>query len=265
VPWTRELYFSDIYNGGVYCRAVGGEVHLVVGKRKAVGGTACHADGGLVITGRSVQHVRDGETRVLLEDPTLRCFNDLGVDSSGRVVVGSVRDRFADGTPVGGPGQVAEHRRRPHGELYRIGPRNVEVLYAFDGLSNGIAFSPDGSVLYHVTTTDGLIVHDVLPDGRLTGRRSISLGAEGGDGVAMDVAGCLWVASGPGVRRLDPTGKVMSRLNIPTKRAISLCIGGEDGRTMFVTTADNTAAGDGGSVFRTRVERPGVRITPAQV
>jgi sugar lactone lactonase YvrE len=209
--------------------------------------------------------VRQDEIRVLLEDPTVRCFNDLGVDPAGRILVGSVRDRFPDGTPVGGPGRLAEHRQRPHGEMYRIDPSGVEVLYEFEGLSNGIAFSPAGSVLYHVTSGEGLIVHEVRPGGQLATRRSLALRDEGGDGVAMDRSGCLWVASGTGVRRLSPSGRVTSRVRVPTTRAISVCLGGHDGRSMYVSTADNTDCGRGGSIFRTTVEHPGVPITPARV
>ena len=72
-----RLYFSDVRQGGVYCRDPSGEIETVVPRRRGVGGIALHADGGLVISGRNVCHVRDGETRVLLEREDIGGFNDL--------------------------------------------------------------------------------------------------------------------------------------------------------------------------------------------
>ena len=60
------LYFSDVVAGGVYHWAPGGPVETVVPKRRGVGGIALHADGGLVVTGRDVCHVREGRSRCLL-------------------------------------------------------------------------------------------------------------------------------------------------------------------------------------------------------
>jgi sugar lactone lactonase YvrE len=60
-----NLYFSDVHKGGVHRRAPNGVIETVVPKRRGVGGISFHADGGLVISGRNICHVRDGETRVL--------------------------------------------------------------------------------------------------------------------------------------------------------------------------------------------------------
>ena len=45
VDAADNLYFSDIPNGGVYCRSPKGEVTTVVPRRRGVGGIALHADG----------------------------------------------------------------------------------------------------------------------------------------------------------------------------------------------------------------------------
>ncbi|MBV9661666.1 MAG: SMP-30/gluconolactonase/LRE family protein [Acidimicrobiales bacterium] len=262
-----ELYFSDIYDGGVYRWWPDGRVDQVVPKRRAVGGIALHADGGLVISGRTVQHVAttgSAEPRTVLQDPTVRTFNDLGVDHLGRVLVGSVRDRYPDGSPVGGPGMVPEHRRRPYGELYRIGPDGYEVLYEFDGLSNGIAVSPDGARLYHVTSVEGIIVHDVSDGERLSGRRALVAPEESADGVAMDEEGCLWVAGGRGVRRIDPGGQVIDRIEVPTTRAISVCFGQADPRNLYVTTA-NSEGDRGAAIFRAGAPVTGMAVALATV
>ena len=81
-----RLYFSDVPNGGVYRRLPTGEVETVIPKRRGVGGMVFHRDGGLIVGGRNVQHVNNGEIRVLF-DPGFPGFNDLHTDSLGRVYV----------------------------------------------------------------------------------------------------------------------------------------------------------------------------------
>ena len=44
---------------------------------------ALHSEGGLVITGRDVIHVRDGESRTLYSDSEIAGLNDLTVDPAG--------------------------------------------------------------------------------------------------------------------------------------------------------------------------------------
>ena len=58
------LYFSDIIAGGVFRWAPDGSVATVIPKRRGVGGLVLHADGGLVVSGRVVCHVRVGRSRV---------------------------------------------------------------------------------------------------------------------------------------------------------------------------------------------------------
>ena len=84
-------------------RSPNGEIETVVPKRRGVGGIALHADGGIVCSGRNICHVRDGVTRVLFDPPDTPGFNDLFVDSQGRVICGTMRtnpfDRAAERTP----------------------------------------------------------------------------------------------------------------------------------------------------------------------
>jgi gluconolactonase len=86
------IYFSDVLGGGVYhLSPTSGAVETVVVKRRGVGGMALHADGGLVMTGRDVIHVREGESRTLYSDPEVPGLNDLTVDPHGHVIFGCMR------------------------------------------------------------------------------------------------------------------------------------------------------------------------------
>ncbi|NRA03490.1 MAG: SMP-30/gluconolactonase/LRE family protein [Myxococcales bacterium] len=254
-----RLYFSDVRQGGVYCRDPSGEIETVVPRRRGVGGIALHADGGLVISGRNVCHVRDGETRVLLEREDIGGFNDLFTDASGRVYVGSLR---SDPFRAGGT--------RTPGELWRIDPGGRAVaLYGEVSLSNGIGFSPDGERLYHAdTAAQQVIAHRVTAAGELSGREVFAKLDGFPDGLAVDVEGCVWVAlyGGGCVARLGSDGKPERRVSVPAQNVTSLCFGGRDLQDLYVVTADHLEQPERrGSVFRTRSPVPGLAAPPARV
>lgn len=252
------LFFSDVRHGGVYRLSGDGTVDTVVPKRRGVGGIAVHRDGGLVISGRTLCHVRDGATRDIWS-PDAPGLNDLTADEQGRVYVGVVRsDPFSD---------VGE---RIPGECVRIDiDGTATVLYGGMSLTNGLGFSPDGSVLYHSDTWNHRVVaHDV--DGDELGNRR-DLGEHDGffpDGLAVDEAGTVWVADANGGRvvGLSPSGEVVATIAVPARMVTSLCFAGADRRDLVVVTADNSEAPErGGTVFRARVDVPGVPVHAAAV
>jgi len=255
-----RLYFSDVTQGGVYCREPSGEVSTVVPKRRGVGGIALHADGGVVISGRNICHVRDGDSRILFEREDVPGFNDLFTDRFGRVLVGSMRsDPFRDAGP------------RVMGELYRLSAGGGAMqLYADVSLTNGIGFSPDGRRLYHADTArHHVIVHDVDCAGHAVNRRPLAeTPTINPDGLAVDEAGCIWVADYGGgcVHRFTPEGDVDARFELPAKLVTSVCFGGSDRRDLYVVTADNTEdPSRGGTIHRTRVATPGLPAPLATV
>lgn len=255
-----NLYFSDVTNGGVYRRAPSGEVTTVVPRRRGVGGIALHAEGGLVISGKNVCHVRDGETRILFQRADVPGFNDLFTDVQGRVLVGSLRS-----DPFKLAAQVS-------GELWRLDAADAAVeLYGGVGITNGIGFSPDGRRLYHSDSAPRhIILHDVADDGAMTNRRVLVTLPDRGvpDGLAVDENGCVWVAvyDGGCVLRYTTQGRLDRRHAVPAKAVTSLCFGGADRRDLYVVTADNTDDPTRkGSIFRCRVEVPGLPVTPASI
>ena len=82
----NRLYFSDAKLGGVYRRDPDGRIETVIPKRRGVGGIALHADGGLVVSGRDVSHVRAGVTRSLFARDGIPGFNDLCCDGAGNLL-----------------------------------------------------------------------------------------------------------------------------------------------------------------------------------
>jgi D-xylonolactonase len=254
-----RLYFSDAMRGGVYRRDPDGRIETIVPKRRGVGGIALHAAGGIVISGRNICHVREGESRVLFDLEDAPGFNDLIADSEGRILVGSQRfDPFAE-KPTPMPG-----------ELYRIDARGkAETVYGDVGLTNGLGFSPDGARLYHSDSTGGhVITCDLGDDGSWQHRRIFAEMPEGApDGLAVDEAGCVWVAAFRAgcVTRFAPDGSVDLQLEVPASAVASVCFGGSDRRDLYIATADNRdEPAREGTLFRTRVDVPGLLVAEAR-
>jgi len=254
------LYWSDVPNGGVYCRTPDGRIENVVPKRRGVGGIALHADGGLVISGRNICHVRGGQTRVLFTQDDVAGWNDLFTDASGRILAGSLRS-----SPFGPePGAQA-------GDLWRIEAEGRATrLYGGVRLTNGIGLAPDGRHVYHSDTVPReILVHELTPDGAAKQRRVLATLERGApDGLAVDEAGCVWVAAygGGAVLRYTPDGVLDLALEVPARSVTSLCFGGADRRDLYVTSADNSEdSARGGSIFRTRADVPGLPVAPARI
>lgn len=259
VDEAGRLYFSDVTKGGIYRRSRRGEIETLVPKQRGVGGIALHAEGGIVISGRNVSHVRGTERRVLLEVDGVRGFNDLFTDADGRVYAGSLRDhpfQFQDRTP---------------GECYRIdGEGKAMELYGDVGLSNGIGFSPDGRTIYHSdSAAAAVLAHHLASDGTATDRRELFKTESGfPDGLAVDERGRIWIAvyGGGCVAVHEPDGSLQRRIDVPARQVTSLCFGGADRCDLYIVTADNSEdPAREGTIFRARVDVPGLEAPPARI
>src|SRR5207237_417815 len=74
--------------------------------RRGVGGIALHADGGVVVSGRDIVHVRNGENRTLYSIDGVPGWNDICADSTGRVYAGSIRFAVFDPDAAPVPGEL---------------------------------------------------------------------------------------------------------------------------------------------------------------
>ena len=144
------VFFSDALGGGVYRWSPGsGSFEVVIPKRRGVGGMAQHADGGLVVSGRDVSIVRNGETTLLYADEGAAGFNDLTTDPDGRVVAGALRfnpfagEQLGDGT-YGPPRVVVEG---PGGDVDGMAVDENGPLWVALGARGSIGrFRPDGEL-----------------------------------------------------------------------------------------------------------------------
>jgi gluconolactonase len=262
---ARGLYFSDVVNGGVFLLDRTDKVSLAVAKRRGIGGMALHEDGGLVVGGRDIVHVSlaDGTTKPLLTSdvtPEAIGFNDLTTDTAGRIYVGSLAFRvFAGDTP------------RP-GHLHVI-DLDGSARTISDGimLTNGLGMSPDGKRLYHSDARGGVVrVYDVKADGSVGPWRPFaSLGENGvADGLKVASDGSVWVADAHGGRLavFNEDGSARPDVAVPLPMVTSLCFAGDDLRDLYVVTGSRGGPKENcGTIFRTRVEVPGLALAPARV
>ncbi|HMR31524.1 MAG TPA: SMP-30/gluconolactonase/LRE family protein [Geminicoccaceae bacterium] len=162
--------------------------------------------------------------------------NEAKCDAAGRLWLGTMQSNLeADGSP-------REMTART-GALYRVLPdggfsREVDGV----GLSNTLAWTDGGrSLIFGDTLANSLWKYTVGEDGRLGDRRLFSDATLPGfcDGSAIDAEGCLWNArfAGSCVVRFAPDGSVDRILDLPVTNPTSCCFGGEELRTLYVTSA----------------------------
>ena len=224
-------------------------------------------------------HARDAQGRLVsCEHLTRRVTR---TEHDGRITV--LADRF-DGARLNSPNDITCCRRdgavwftdpdfgigghwegepaapqRPHG-VYRIDAAG-RLDCMIDDLAgpNGLAFSPDESVLYLIESRAAphrrLWAWDHAADGRLSNRRLI-VDADGPgalDGMAVDVAGHLWCGFGSngapgaepdgldGVRVFAPDGRPIGHIHLP-ERCANLCFGGPKGNRLYMTSSHSLYA-----------------------
>jgi sugar lactone lactonase YvrE len=134
---------------------------------------------------------------------------------------------------------------RPNGSLYRVDP-DGSVLPIFDEVvvANGIAFSPDNRTFYFTDTRRYCSWRFDLDidDGQIRNRTlfaDYSASSERPDGACVDVDGGIWTAffAGSRVVRYRPNGTIDLVVPLPVTNPTCLCFGGDDLRTLYITTA----------------------------
>jgi gluconolactonase len=118
-------------------------------------------------------------------------------------------------------------------------------------LPNGLAFSPDESVLYINDSRRGHIrAFDLMPNGTLARQTDRVLadlrGSEPGvpDGMKVDVAGNVYCGGAGGIWILDPQGRRLGRIVHGAPATTNLAFGGDDWKTLYFTSRTHLGAVD---------------------
>jgi sugar lactone lactonase YvrE len=157
------------------------------------------------------------------------------------------------------------------GTVYQYRSGMLETVLPNITIPNSTCFSPDGRTAYFADTTTTIIrkcpidPETGLPAGEWTEfARTDGLGSP--DGAVVDSEGYLWSArwGGSAVVRHAPDGSVDRIVELPVSRVTCPCLGGDDLRTLYITTAREHMTPEelekeplSGSIFSIRVDVPG--------
>jgi sugar lactone lactonase YvrE len=139
-------------------------------------------------------------------------------------------------------GTMAYDKTPGAGTLYRLDPDGaVDVVLEGVTISNGLDWSPDGTLAYYNDTdTSRVDVFDYDHDTGLTGRRPfVDTGELRPDGLTVDAEGGVWVAfsNGHAVRRYAPDGTLDEVVELPVRKVTACAFGGDGLDRLFVTTS----------------------------
>ena len=119
--------------------------------------------------------------------------------------------------------------------VFRLGPDGTLAPVVRDlDRPNGIAFSPDGAVLYVTDTGAAPAIHacDVQGVAVGSGRRFAAPAVGHSDGIAVDVDGRVWSSAGDGVHVYERDGREAAFIAVP-EVVSNVCFGGADGDELF--------------------------------
>jgi sugar lactone lactonase YvrE len=257
-PGWGGLRFVDMLAGDVMTlRADGGLDRTHVGSVAAV--VRPRVGGGAVIgveRGFALEEP-DGTITTLPElwSSTDIRMNEGGCDPEGRMYCGSMA---YDQTPGAAT-------------LYRLDPdRSTSVVLEGVTVSNGLEWSPDGTLAYYDDTPTGEVaVFDHDPVRGLLNRRTFAALPDDGrpDGLTVDADGGVWVAAyGAGlVYGFSPDGTLVERVEVGAANTTACTFGGEALDRLYITTSKENADLDtdplAGSLF---VADVGVRGRPVR-
>ena len=193
--------------------------------------------------GRAVSRIEHDGTRTILADrfegKRLNSPNDLAVKSDGSIW-------FSDptyGIDSDYEGDAAASEIGSN-HVYRIDADGSVAVVVSDLVQpNGLAFSPDESLLY-VADTGSTHAPDCIPkiaaypissDGHTVGDGRVFSVCDTGlyDGFRVDIEGHIWTSAGDGIHCIAPDGTLLGKIHIPEVVA-NLCFIGPKRNRLFI-------------------------------
>ena len=243
--WWQEggyLLFSDIHNDRRMKWASGPGVTVFQEHNNRANGLTRDPQGRLLACEHDSRRVSrqepDGSITVVansFQGRPLNRPNDVVVKSDGSIY-------FTDPWTHRRP---AEQWELTFSGVYRLSPDLGTLTLLVDDflIPNGLAFTPDESVLYINDSRRGHIrAFDMQPNGtlaRATDRVFCDLRGERPgvpDGMKVDVQGNVYCGGSGGLWILDPSGKHLGTVVHGGPSTTNLAFGGDDWKTLFFTT-----------------------------
>jgi len=246
--WWKEggyLLFSDIHNSRRMKYVPGQGASLFLEPTNRANGLTRDLQGRLIACEHDTRRVTrlelDGSLTVIansFQGRQLNRPNDVVVKSDGCIYF---TDPWTSPLP-------AQQWDLTFSGVYRLTPDLGTLTLLVDDfvLPNGLAFSPDESVLYVNDTRRGHIrAFDLLPNGTLarhTDRVFADLrGPEPGvpDGMKVDVEGNVYCGGAGGIWIMDASGKKLGRIVHGAPATTNIAFGGGDWKTLYFTSRNH--------------------------
>lgn len=234
--WDDEnalLYFVDIDSYELHRFSVKENKHSVRKFDEEIGCFSLKEDGGFIAAFRSGVYTFDsfdGDLKPYwladYNQKTTR-FNDGRCDYQGRFLAGTM---YAPKDAL-------------QGALYQFSDQKHDILDQAAWTSNGLAFSPDGSIMYYSDTPNHVVYcfdYD-MKTGTATNKREFIRFPHGNgrpDGAAVDSAGNYWTAlyQGQRVVQINPQGEIIAEYPVPAIYPTMVAFGGENLKTLYIST-----------------------------
>ena len=247
--WWHEggyLLFSDIGNNRRMKWAPGEGATVFQEPTNFANGLTRDIQGRLIAcdrTPRVVRHEPDGSLTVIAnsyQGKSLNRPNDVVVKSDGSIY-------FTD------PGAPAPEYQLDFAGVYRVSADlgTITLLVRDFITPNGLAFSPDESVLYINDSRRGHIrAFDMQPNGTLalaTDRVLCDLrGDRPGvpDGMKVDVEGNVYCGGSGGIWVIGPSGQHLGTIVHGAEATTNVAFGGDDWKTLYFTTRNEVGSID---------------------
>ncbi|MFH1805639.1 MAG: SMP-30/gluconolactonase/LRE family protein [Pseudomonadota bacterium] len=165
--------------------------------------------------------------------------------------------------------------KKPVASVWRVtGDGTVEHKIGGVKISNGLAWGPDGKVMFHSDSRGPWVNRwdfDAATGAISNCTRFLDLDDTLGrpDGAAADMEGCYWSAgvSAGNLNRFAPDGTLLQSIALPVPSPTMPCFGGADMKTIFVTSLTENYSAEkldafplAGAVLSLRVDVPGVPV-----
>ena len=245
-----RLWFSDFYVHAVKSVSLAGDLRIEFEIDDRPSGLGWAPDGSMLIVSMTKRQVLrrspSGQITIHAELGHIASFhcNDMVVDAAGRAYVGNFGfDLDAEMSARGVEAVIADH---PTAKLALIAPDGTVSVAAPDmHFPNGSVITPDGKTLILGETLGSVLTaFDIGADGALSGRRVwASTAPRVPDGITLDAQGAIWIANpiAPECVRIAQGGEVLEVID--TGQPCYACmLGGDDGRTLFMLTAQTSLA-----------------------
>ncbi len=233
--WHEDrLWFSDMHDHQVYAADMNGNLETIIHVPEQPSGLGWLPDGRLLIVSmldRKLLVLQDGELSEFADLHELAKYhcNDMITDASGRSYVGNFGfDLHAGDKPC-------------TTSLIMVTAEGNPSIVADDlSFPNGTVITPDGKTMIIGESMNGqLTAFDINTDGSLTNRRTwAQLDKAIPDGICLDEAGGIWVASPVSKEclRVVEGSEVTDRVSVE-KQAFACMLGGTDRKRLFIMTA----------------------------